>query len=86
MPIHEDEPPWDIPGDLRVAMALDVMDTIRAVMRGGRFKYSPLPPRNPVREAQSSTGIWSDRHKSALKFTMAAMFLLVVGYMVIAFM
>ena len=67
-------------------MALAFLDRIGAAMGGGRFKYSPLPARNPVREAQSTTGVWSDRHRSALKFTMAAMSILVIGYMVVAFM
>lgn len=45
-------------------------------MARGRYKYSPLANRNPAREAQEALGFWSNRHRTVLKCTMAALALL----------
>lgn len=55
-----------------------------ASMARGRYKYSPLPSRDQVREAQEALSFWSKRHRTVLKATMAAMALVMLFYLVVA--
>lgn len=53
-------------------------------MARGRHKYSPLPSRDQVREAQEALSFWSQRHRTVLKVTMAAMALFMLLYLATA--
>lgn len=53
-------------------------------MARGRYKYSPLPSRDQVREAQEALSFWSQRHRTVLKVTMAAMALVMLFYLATA--
>lgn len=55
-----------------------------ANMARGRYKYSPLANRNPAKEAQEALGFWSNRHRTVLKCTMAALALLVFYHLATA--
>ncbi|KAI3399659.1 hypothetical protein diail_6007 [Diaporthe ilicicola] len=57
-------------------------DTVN--MARGRYKYSPLANRNPAREAQEALGFWSNRHRTVLRLTMAALGLLVFYHLATA--
>lgn len=57
-------------------------DTVN--MARGKYKYSPLENRNPAKEAQDALGFWSNRHRTVLKFTMAALALLVFYHLATA--
>jgi hypothetical protein len=60
-------------------------DLVNAVnMARGRYKYSPLPSRDQVREAQEALSFWSQRHRTVLKVTMAAMALVMLFYLATA--
>lgn len=53
-------------------------------MARGRYKYSPLPARNPVKEAQDSLTFWARNNQRVLKVTMAIMAAAVLWYLVAA--
>ncbi|ROW04522.1 hypothetical protein VMCG_04990 [Cytospora schulzeri] len=53
-------------------------------MARGRYKYSPLPSRDQVREAQEALNFWSQRHRTVLKVTMGAMALVILFYLATA--
>ena len=55
-----------------------------ANMARGKYKYSPLGNRNPAKEAQEALGFWANRHLTVLKFTMAALALLVFYHLATA--
>lgn len=60
----------------------NIVDTWR--MARGKYKYSPLPTRNPVREAQESLTFWASNHQRVLKATMAVMGVMVMWYLIAA--
>lgn len=60
----------------------DLVNTVH--MARGRYKYSPLPTRDQVREAQEALSFWSKRHRTVLKVTMAAMALVMLLYLATA--
>lgn len=60
----------------------NLVDTVN--MARNRYKYSPLPSRDQVREAQEALGFWSQRHRTVLKVTMAAMALVILLYLATA--
>lgn len=53
-------------------------------MARGRYKYSPLPTRNPVQEARESLTFWARNHQRVLKFTMATMAAVMLWYLAAA--
>lgn len=53
-------------------------------MARGRYKYSPLPSRDRVREAQEAISFWSNRHRTVLKVIMAAMAVVILIYLAMA--
>lgn len=54
------------------------------MMARGKYKYSPLPTRNPVREAQEKLTFWASNHQRVLKATMAVMGIMVLWYLIAA--
>lgn len=53
-------------------------------MAQGNYKYSPLPSRNTVAEAQEKVAFWAQNHRKVLKFTMAIMAAMVFWYLAAA--
>lgn len=50
----------------------------------GSYKYSPLPARNHVAEAQEKLTFWARNHRKVLKFSMAIMAAMVFWYLAAA--
>lgn len=53
-------------------------------MARGKYKYSPLPTRERVREAQQSLTFWASNHHRVLKATMAVMGIMIMWYLIAA--
>lgn len=50
----------------------------------GSYKYSPLPVRNHVAEAQEKITFWAQNHRKVLKISMAAMAAMIFWYLAAA--
>lgn len=59
-----------------------IVETVN--MARGKYKYSPLPVRNPVLEARESLTFWARNHHKFLKGTMAVMAAMVLWYLAAA--
>lgn len=53
-------------------------------MARGKYKYSPLPSRNPIAEVQESLTFWARNHHRVLKVTMAVMATMIIWYLAAA--
>lgn len=53
-------------------------------MARGRYKYSPLPHRNPIQEVRESLTFWARNHHRILKGVMAVMAVMMFWYLAAA--
>jgi hypothetical protein len=68
-------------------MALsEIMSSLKTLVTGASHKYNPLPndDENDAGRHKRLAGIWQGRNKPALKLTMVALSLAVIGYFAVA--
>ncbi len=63
----------------------DVVEKMKGLVKFGPYKYTALPENVSREEVQKRARIWADRHKKAVKLTLAAMALLAILYFVFEF-
>lgn len=51
------------------------------MMARGKYKYSPLPSRDRIAEAQETLTFWARNHQKVLKYTMAVLAAMVFWYL-----
>lgn len=63
----------------------NIIDRMKELATFGRYKYQALPENVTREEVQRRAQVWADRHKKAVRLTLAVMALLAIAYFVFEF-
>jgi hypothetical protein len=62
----------------------NLKDRVTAFVGRKEFTYSALPENGSKGEVQRRATVWTDRHKSTIRFTGAVMILAIIGVFVVS--